>query len=1119
MADQLIQVVAFTNVAPGATVVLPHNINVAGRALIPDFVATSAGGFTVDADATTVTATNDGADVASVNVWLEFKHTIQRAFNGVQNTALVPQPFVVVGGGGGTSSSIVVNVKDFGATGDGVTDDRAAIQLAIAEAIATLGNVTLLFPPGNYNCVGYLDFNGAVDFTVFGQGATILFASDDTSLIPDGIALSNSTARCGFYFRNSHDFAVERLMFEGGQHPNITSVNVGPAIYLRYCASATIREVKATGGYGLVNQDATADTSGTGDSLTVDADGIVTLVDAAAPFNPGHFRRQIIIAGAANNENNGVFQVSEYVSPTTVRYEFADAISEISAFSWTVQDGDRNTHIIDCDSIDQRGPITLGSHSKVLGGSIKRPLTLDTCGLGDVLTVVGTTVTLTDKAGRFLPMHKDKIVTLANATTGANNGSFRITYISATQISFTNAAGVAEFFPGTWWIANGEKAGFGAGVGAISVTGATVTLTVDQPSFVPSDLNAGIRIAGSSANGAFGITAVLSSTQVTWENNVAISEDFSGIWSVDSFDRVQANGEACGSTHGVYIFANRIDVLVDGVTIEGVRTAAVKGSGSASPLRSLRMTNCHVYESGCMFEGGADDTQEHTAFICTNNVGIDIATNRPGASTALGITILGSRGSRVLDNEFYYTRNATGSVDGRGVAGLMGIQANGGGFNGDTQPLDDLIVDGNQFEVNPEACTQGNILIYGVNVMACGLRSQYSSTGTLAKSGDVMTLTDTQQAFSPDVVNKYMRLYGAPDVANNGDFTVEEWVSATTLRFTNALGVGGDVSAGTYAIARGVSGSAQQSFSGSCRISNNEIHSAAGVAIATTNCVTPQVVENGFSNALITTNGDVMPVIANNVMYSTNTESAIIRIFPGTSWPVIYGNKAGSRNVGASPGSDPMVGDNTGDILDWPLLGVRGLAIPTMDHAEVVFAYGSGHIDGDYVSINGAVFFYYKEVAPGVNEFNSFVGLLALINAFAGGIWTATDYGAAFPFPIVTQHIKIALTAASAVVDEFAIILSSINATALMGMFNTYPRVNRQIASRGEGAVQDKTVVWSPLCAYSGTITVVAENAPARTLLAGSYYCENNYVDSGCDDVINHGTAAGTEILRWVINS
>src|SRR5882724_10858014 len=69
------------------------------------------------------------------------------------------------------------NVRDFGAVGDGITDDRAAIQAAIDNAVSNnIGGI--LFPAGTYRVSRVavsgggcsLDLNGVQDFMVTGEG-------------------------------------------------------------------------------------------------------------------------------------------------------------------------------------------------------------------------------------------------------------------------------------------------------------------------------------------------------------------------------------------------------------------------------------------------------------------------------------------------------------------------------------------------------------------------------------------------------------------------------------------------------------------------------------------------------------------------------------------------------------------------------------------------------------------------------------------------------------------------------------------------------------------------------------------------------------------------------------
>lgn len=67
--------------------------------------------------------------------------------------------------------NLVINVKDYGATGDGSTDDTSAINSAIA---ALTNNSTLYFPPGTYKNNGLSGFSSLTNLVVTGDGATLL---------------------------------------------------------------------------------------------------------------------------------------------------------------------------------------------------------------------------------------------------------------------------------------------------------------------------------------------------------------------------------------------------------------------------------------------------------------------------------------------------------------------------------------------------------------------------------------------------------------------------------------------------------------------------------------------------------------------------------------------------------------------------------------------------------------------------------------------------------------------------------------------------------------------------------------------------------------------------------
>jgi len=73
-----------------------------------------------------------------------------------------------------------VSVKDFGATGNGTTDDTAAIQAAI-NAVSLAGGGTVYIPAGTYNITSNLDFNACS--LVFDKGALFNVTAGVTVII------------------------------------------------------------------------------------------------------------------------------------------------------------------------------------------------------------------------------------------------------------------------------------------------------------------------------------------------------------------------------------------------------------------------------------------------------------------------------------------------------------------------------------------------------------------------------------------------------------------------------------------------------------------------------------------------------------------------------------------------------------------------------------------------------------------------------------------------------------------------------------------------------------------------------------------------------------------------
>ncbi len=132
MAIQIINTLAFTGVAPGATATLAHGLNFGGVGRVPDTVDVPDGFEFVSADATDLTVRNTGSGVASTTVLVEAWHTLLRAFGPASVKALTPQPYVRNTGSPTTGSPTTFVYQPGGTAGGNVYTTEASLYAALA---------------------------------------------------------------------------------------------------------------------------------------------------------------------------------------------------------------------------------------------------------------------------------------------------------------------------------------------------------------------------------------------------------------------------------------------------------------------------------------------------------------------------------------------------------------------------------------------------------------------------------------------------------------------------------------------------------------------------------------------------------------------------------------------------------------------------------------------------------------------------------------------------------------------------------------------------------------------------------------------------------------------------
>jgi Pectate lyase superfamily protein len=149
------------------------------------------------------------------------------------DTSLATTAFVknVTGG-----SRLYYNIKDYGAVCDGTTNDLAAVNNAVAAAVAT-GGGTVFFPPGTTL------INGTISIT--GSNVRLLGAGVGASIVKMAAGASTQTM---VSISGYHYLTIEHLSFNAN---SVQAADLAPAIYIVGCNYARVTNFELLNIYNL----------------------------------------------------------------------------------------------------------------------------------------------------------------------------------------------------------------------------------------------------------------------------------------------------------------------------------------------------------------------------------------------------------------------------------------------------------------------------------------------------------------------------------------------------------------------------------------------------------------------------------------------------------------------------------------------------------------------------------------------------------------------------------------------------------------------------------------------------------------------------------------------------
>ena len=203
----------------------------------------------------------------------------------------------------------IYNVRDYGAVGDGATDDRAAIQAAL-DAVRTAGGGVVYLPAGTYllNTCPVHPVDATINSSLVISAHTALRGdSSGATILKFGAAVGNQARMITNYNRLSPggdtDMVIERVTLDGnaGAQPGTVDAMVGANF--RYARRVAYRTVVARDFYGTTSGgNGPNGTPGEGAMLSTNFCTDVTYTDCTV-YDSGVNKTA---SGISNNSGTGI---------------------------------------------------------------------------------------------------------------------------------------------------------------------------------------------------------------------------------------------------------------------------------------------------------------------------------------------------------------------------------------------------------------------------------------------------------------------------------------------------------------------------------------------------------------------------------------------------------------------------------------------------------------------------------------------------------------------------------------------------------------------------------------------------------------------------------------------